>query len=93
MRGPELDKQAVDVLPFRINRFTDSLREDVRRADVDTFNTLRFDGLECHGDPLDTGRSPLKVMYLSFVTLEKSSWGVFVPTTAIDSEVLAGHRS
>ena len=60
MRGTELDQQAVEVLPFRINRFTNSLREDVQRVDVDTFNTLRFDGSECPGDPSDIGLSPLK---------------------------------
>ena len=87
MGGTELDQQAVEVLPFRINPFTNSLLEEVRRVDVDALNTPGFDGLECHGDPPDTRLYPPKRDTFEFRDLGEVKLGCL--SAYNDCEILA----
>jgi len=51
MRSPELDQQAVEVLPFLTNRC--ACEGGSVRVDGDLLEAFGLDGLERHDDPLE----------------------------------------
>ena len=64
MQGPQLDQQAVEVLPFLMNCVLN--REGSCWVEGDMLKGFGFDGLERRGDPLDVQRSPPKCQILKF---------------------------
>jgi len=65
MQIPELDQQAVEVLPFLINCILNRVG-GATWIEGDMLKGPGFNGLERCGDPLDSQPSPAKLQVLEF---------------------------
>jgi len=69
MQGLKLDQQAIEVLPFLINRILN--HESGGWVDGDTLKGFGSDGLERRGDPFDVQRSPPELQIFEFCGLRE----------------------
>jgi hypothetical protein len=74
-RGPQLDQQAVEFVPFPEMPFCWS-EEDVVKEDVDSLEVVGLDGSETRDDPLHVRSAPLKFHLFEIRGLgEVKRWG------------------